>query len=86
MLLETRKALLGHATSDLTTHYSAAELREVHEASERICDRGGETPALPVVGRRASVGKRNGLSDVCIAKPLNDWRARQDSNPRPLGS
>jgi hypothetical protein len=57
VLPETRKALLGHATRDLTTHHSAAELRELHEASERIRDRGGETPALSVVGRRASVGR-----------------------------
>ena len=30
--LETRKALLGHANGDITTHYSAAELNELLDA------------------------------------------------------
>lgn len=37
--LETRKALLGHAIGDITTHYSAAELQELINAVEKITDR-----------------------------------------------
>ncbi|MCH9673485.1 MAG: hypothetical protein K0U93_18750 [Gammaproteobacteria bacterium] len=37
--LETRKALLGHAVADLTTHYSAAELHELLGAVEAITHR-----------------------------------------------
>lgn len=36
---ETRRVLLGHRTDDLTTHYSAAELRELIDAVERIVQR-----------------------------------------------
>ena len=35
--LETRKALMGHKDSDITTHYSAAEIGELIEAAERVC-------------------------------------------------
>lgn len=58
--LETRKALLGHAIGDITTHYSAAELSELISAAEKIVERGmNETPNLMLVGRKnqTSVGK-----------------------------
>jgi hypothetical protein len=58
--LETRKALLGHANGDITTHYSAAELQELIDAVEAIVTRGGtETPNLMLIGRKAEkiVGK-----------------------------
>ena len=54
--LETRKALLGHAHGDITTHYSAAELSELLEAVEKIVDRGiAQTPTLTVVQRSKEV-------------------------------
>jgi len=37
--LETRKALLGHKNGDITTHYSAVEINELVEATERITAR-----------------------------------------------
>ncbi len=57
--LETRKALLGHANGDITTHYSAAELNELLEAVEKVTDRGiTQTPTLTVIKRREEdVGK-----------------------------
>ncbi len=58
--LETRKALLGHANGDITTHYSAAELQELIDATEAIVNRNGqETPNLMLIGRNIdkSVGK-----------------------------
>jgi hypothetical protein len=58
--LETRKALLGHANGDITTHYSAAELQELMSAVERIVDRGiAQSPTLTVVrrSRQDVVGK-----------------------------
>jgi len=58
--LETRKALLGHANGDITTHYSAAELGELLAAAEKITDRGiTQTPTLTVIRRTAEkdVGK-----------------------------
>ena len=58
--LETRKALLGHANGDITTHYSAAELDELIQATEAIVSRGKtETPNLMLIGNRTRnfVGK-----------------------------
>jgi len=58
--LETRKALLGHANGDITTHYSAAELEELINAAEAIVSRGRtETPNLMLIRQRKekSVGK-----------------------------
>jgi hypothetical protein len=57
--LKTRKALLGHANGDITTHYSAAERSELLAAAEKIVDRGiAQTPTLTVVRRnRDAVGK-----------------------------
>ena len=52
--LETRKALLGHANGDITTHYSAAEVGELLAAAEKIVDRGiAQSPTLTVVRRTA---------------------------------
>ena len=34
--LETRKVLLGHKAGDITTHYSAPELKELIEAAESL--------------------------------------------------
>lgn len=54
--LETRKALLGHANGDITTHYSAAELSELIEAVDKIADRRTvQTPTLTVVKRSKDV-------------------------------
>ena len=48
--LETRKALLGHANGDITTHYSSPEIGELLGAAEKATDRGrAETPVLGVV-------------------------------------
>ena len=59
MPLETRKALLGHANGDITTHYSAAELNELKKAAEKIVDqRVAQTPTLTLLRvTRAAVGK-----------------------------
>ncbi len=57
--LETRKTLLGHAMGDITTHYSAFEIKELLDAVEKIVDRGiAQSPTLTVIRRRTkAVGK-----------------------------
>jgi integrase len=45
---ETRKVLLGHKNGDITTHYSAAELKELIDAVQRI-DASQETPLITVL-------------------------------------
>jgi integrase len=47
--LETRKVLLGHVSDDITTHYSAAEIQELIEASERVCESQASTPTLTLL-------------------------------------
>ena len=53
--LEDRQDLLGHRSGRITTHYSAAELTRLLEATERVCGRNGKQPQL-VVLRRLNVG------------------------------
>jgi len=57
--LETRKVLLGHASGDITTHYSAAEIDELLVAAEKIADRGvAQTPTLTLIAKgEKPVGK-----------------------------
>jgi integrase len=63
--LETRKALLGHANGDITTHYSAAELGELLAAAEKIVNRGvTQSPTLTVVRRTADKAVGN-ASESC---------------------
>jgi hypothetical protein len=63
--LETRKALLGHANGDITTHYSAAELGELLTAAEKIVDRGiARSPTLTMVRRTAEKDVGNVSVDV----------------------
>ncbi len=53
--LETRRALLGHKNSDITTHYSAPEIEELIEAAERVCAlRSRKSPALTILRVRES--------------------------------
>jgi hypothetical protein len=53
--LETRKILLGHKNGDITTHYSAPELEELIEATNRVCEgKSGKTPELMVLKHRPS--------------------------------
>jgi 2C-methyl-D-erythritol 2,4-cyclodiphosphate synthase len=63
--LETRKALLGHANGDITTHYSAAEFAELLTATGKIVDRGiAQSPTLTVVRRSAEKDVGNLSEDV----------------------
>ena len=59
--METRKALMGHANGDITTHYSAAEIEELIEAAEKVTNRniaqGSTLTKLVNAGIKASVGK-----------------------------
>jgi|SaaInlV_120m_DNA_3_1039746.scaffolds.fasta_scaffold13814_2 integrase len=44
---EVRKDLLAHANSDITTHYSAGELKELLEAVERLVESHNHAPKAP---------------------------------------
>ena len=52
---ETRKVLLGHKNSDITTHYSAPELEELFEATNRVCgEKFGKTSALVILKQKTA--------------------------------
>ena len=62
---ETRKALLGHADGDITTHYSAAELQELVTAVEKILNCNiAQTLTLTVVKRTAEKAWRKNLGNI----------------------
>jgi hypothetical protein len=90
--LETRKQLLGHASGDITTHYSAAELGELLAAARADYEsRYWTHPTLTVIrgqrnGCRKCVGNCWRVNSVKCCKSLKIWRARHDSNVRPPGS
>ena len=50
---ETRQDLLGHKSHRITTHYSKAELTELIEASNKVCEQGQNRPQLVVLRRVA---------------------------------
>ena len=55
---EDRQDLLGHKSSRITTHYSAAELTSLIAAAEKVCDsESHNSPATTWLRRR--VGQEN---------------------------
>ncbi len=46
---EDRQDLLGHKSGRITTHYSAAELHNLIEAANKVCDRTRQGPALTLL-------------------------------------
>src|SRR5262245_9662625 len=50
---ETRKALLGHKSGEITTHYSAPEIAELIDAANQVCAVNRQTPTLTLLKRRA---------------------------------
>lgn len=46
--LETRKVLLGHRNDDITTHYSAPELKELLDAANKVCRKKPGTDVDPI--------------------------------------
>ena len=51
---ETRRAILGHKSGSITTHYSAPELRELIDTMEFIAtDNARESHALTLLKRKA---------------------------------
>lgn len=46
---EDRQDLLGHKSGRITTHYSAAELLNLIEAANKVCDRSRHGPVLTLL-------------------------------------
>lgn len=53
--LETRKVLLGHRNGDITTHYSAPELKELLDAVNKVCrPESGKNPTIFLMDRKST--------------------------------
>ncbi len=46
---EDRQVLLGHKSGQITTHYSAAELQNLIEAANNVCERNRQGPVLTLL-------------------------------------
>lgn len=55
---EDRQDLLGHKSSRMTTHYSAAELGNLMAAANQVCERGNCGVLLRLVGQQYRRGSR----------------------------
>jgi integrase len=75
---EDRRDLLGHKSQRITTHYSAAEIRNLIDAANKACIRQTSTPTLG----RVKVEKVEGLS-LTIAERM---QARQRANRNDTGN
>ncbi len=49
---EDRQDLLGHKSSRITTHYSTAELSNLYEAANKVCQQNGSYPTLTILKRQ----------------------------------
>jgi len=92
---ETIADILWHVRPGMTAHYSVAQVSELVDALNRITDERSRTNrSLAMIAREArgetsphkvpmQIKKR---LDAFASNRLIFWRARQDLNPRPLGS
>ena len=56
---EDRQDLLGHKSGRITTHYSAAELHNLIEAANKVCDRSRQGPVLTLLRVNREVSYTN---------------------------
>jgi integrase len=64
---EDRQDLLGHKSGRITTHYSAAELHNLIEAANKVCDRSRQGPVLTLLRSTRELG--------------NEFRKKTPQNP-----
>lgn len=50
---EDRQDLLGHKSGRITTHYSVAELKNLFEAVNKVCEQGESYPTLALLKRKS---------------------------------
>jgi len=68
---EDRQDLLGHKSTRMTTHYSAAEIGKLLEAAEMGCRRNSVTPTLTLL--RATPLDFHKTSTLGLAEKLRDF-------------
>ena len=66
---EDRQDLLGHKSGQITTHYSAAELQNLIEAANKVCDRNRQGPVLTLLRvNRQVCSELEGLMDTKVTQ------------------
>lgn len=65
---EDRQDLLGHRSGRITTHYSAAELGNLIEAANKVCDHHSSSTALTLL-RTKNAYEIRGLETVKLSDP-----------------
>ena len=68
---EDRQDLLGHRSARITTHYSAAELSRLIEATERVVERNGQRPELVVLRGKVRTESRKTHANDAGVEPKN---------------
>ncbi len=93
---EDRAALLGHACGSMPELYASPDIKRLLGLANRVLERshmitvlrvangGASNPGLWIKGRAQVAQPRQGPG--FNAQVIEIWRARQDLNPRPLGS
>lgn len=69
---EDRQDLLGHRSGRITTHYSAAELQNLIDAANKVCEDGSrKSPALVMLKRKAAgaLGSNRLMQDKKFGAP-----------------
>ena len=96
MAYEDRAALLGHACRSMPELYASPDIQRLLGLANRVLERSRmitvlrvangspSDPGLWIKGRAEVAQPRQGLG--IGAQVIEIWRARQDLNPRPLGS
>ncbi|WP_423064316.1 tyrosine-type recombinase/integrase [Candidiatus Paracoxiella cheracis] len=69
---EDRQDLLGHKSGRMTTHYSSAEIRNLIESANLICQRRVSTPTLRLI--RSQVDPRSRKSPARIMAEYEEKR------------
>ena len=53
---EDRQDLLGHRSGRITTHYSAAELNNLIQAANKVCQQNGHSPIFTMLRSTRAMG------------------------------
>ncbi len=65
---EDRQDLLGHKSGRITTHYSMAELKNLFEATNKVCQQGESYPTLALLKRKSDYVNQNESTKQNVVK------------------
>lgn len=72
---EDRQDLLGHKSGRITTHYSAAELKNLIDAANKVCHRQGQGPVLTLLRQHRAEPCREAPCKIPTLQPVLSLRA-----------